>query len=87
VAIDQVVETPSGDFAVARGVLERVLGGPGREWDRGSDNTIDGGTPPPDFFNTIGELELIAEVRTEPPSFGDKNSLSTSLSWSAGLHA
>jgi hypothetical protein len=82
VAIDQVVETPRGDFAAARTVLERILGGRDGGGD-GSDSDSNLTSPPDIFFHSIGELELMAEVRTDPdpdpPSFGDKNSLSKSL--------
>jgi hypothetical protein len=86
VAIDQVVETPSGDFAAARGVLGRILDArDGDGCDSNLASTVDTDTPPgPDlFFHEIGELELMAEVRTDPDpdprSFNDKNSLLKSL--------
>jgi hypothetical protein len=81
VAIDQVVETPSGDFAAARAVLERILDA--QDVDGGDSNLTDTPPGPNLFFHEIGELELMAEVRTDPdpdpPSFGDENSLSKSL--------
>ncbi|KAJ7442402.1 hypothetical protein B0H11DRAFT_2094497 [Mycena galericulata] len=61
VVIDQVVETPSGDFSAARAVLEGMPGG-------GSNLTS---SPADVFFHEIGELELMAEVRTEPAAFVD----------------
>jgi hypothetical protein len=76
------VETPSGDFAAARAVLERMLVGHTRGRDEGSTSTIHTDTPPAAdfFFHSIGELELMAEVRIDPASFGEnQNSLSKSL--------
>lgn len=89
VAIDQVVETPSGDFAAARGVLEQMPAGYMRDGGSTSKIHTDLDTPPrPDlFFHSIGELELMAEVHTDPPppSFGKKSCVSTSLSKSQAL--
>jgi hypothetical protein len=83
VAIDQVVETPSGDFAAARAVLERILGGRDGGGGGGSDSDSNLASPSGIFFHEIGELELMAEVRTDPdpdpPSFNNKNSLLKSL--------
>ncbi|KAJ7453274.1 hypothetical protein B0H11DRAFT_277926 [Mycena galericulata] len=65
VAIDQVVETISGDFAAARAVLERM--------PAGRDGGGGGGTihsSPDLFFHEIGELELMEEVRTEAAALG-----------------
>ncbi|KAJ7831469.1 hypothetical protein B0H13DRAFT_2431632 [Mycena leptocephala] len=61
VAIDQVVETPSGDFAAARAVLERMLAGRTRGRDEGSTSTIHTDSSPDLFFHEIGELEMMAE--------------------------
>jgi hypothetical protein len=90
VAIDQVVETPIGDFAAARAVLERILAGR----DEGGDNNLTNtstihtdSSPRPDlFFHEIGELEMMAEVRTEPPVLGE-NSLSKSLESERRAHS
>ncbi|KAJ7706628.1 hypothetical protein B0H16DRAFT_1634862 [Mycena metata] len=65
VAIDQVVETTGGDFAVALAVLERMSAGGGEgEGDNNLKNPT-GMHTPDGFFHEIGELELMAEVRTE----------------------
>ncbi|KAJ7913202.1 hypothetical protein B0H13DRAFT_2471034 [Mycena leptocephala] len=61
VAIDQVVETTAGDFAASRAVLEQMQAG--RDGGGHSNSNL---TSSPDlFFHEIGELELMAEVRTE----------------------
>ncbi|KAJ7265020.1 hypothetical protein C8J57DRAFT_1330671 [Mycena rebaudengoi] len=68
VAIDQVVETTSGDFAAARAVLDRMPGG--REGGGDSDSNLTS-TSPDLFFHEIGELELMAEVRTEAAALAE----------------
>ncbi|KAJ6484509.1 hypothetical protein C8R47DRAFT_556894 [Mycena vitilis] len=55
VAIDQVVETASGDFAATRAVLERM--------NMSRDSTTHSSSE--FFFHEIGELEHMEEVRTE----------------------
>jgi hypothetical protein len=90
VAIDQVVETPSGDFAAAHAVLERILAGR----DEGGDSNLTStstihtdSSPRPDlFFHEIGELEMMAEVSTEAPVLGE-NSLSKSLESERRAHS
>jgi hypothetical protein len=89
VAIDQVVETPSGDFAATRAVLERML--VGREGGGGDSNltstsTIHTDSSPDLFFHQIGELEMMAEVSTEAPVLGE-NSLSKSLESERRAHS
>jgi hypothetical protein len=69
VMIDQVVETTSGDFAAARAVLERMLAG--RDGDDSDSNLTSVIHSSPDlFFHEIGELELMAAVRTEAAALG-----------------
>ncbi|KAJ7180118.1 hypothetical protein C8R43DRAFT_388403 [Mycena crocata] len=65
VAIDQVVETTSGDFAAARAVLERMPTGRDIGGDQESSLASIIHSSPDFFFHEIGELELVAEVRTE----------------------
>ncbi|KAJ6553088.1 hypothetical protein B0H19DRAFT_1155602 [Mycena capillaripes] len=68
VAIDQVVETTSGDFAAARAVLERMPAGRDGDGDGNLTSTIH--SSPDRFFHEIGELELMEEVRTEAGPLG-----------------
>ncbi|KAJ7637366.1 hypothetical protein DFH06DRAFT_1138978 [Mycena polygramma] len=63
VAIDQVVETASGDFAAARAILERM--------DGSRDSTMRSSSE--FFFHEIGELEHMEEVRTEAASLTEKD--------------
>jgi hypothetical protein len=86
VAIDQVVETPSGDFAAARAVLERMLAGHTRGRDEGSTSTIHTDSSPDLFFHEVGELEMMAEVRTEAPVHGE-NYLSKSVESERRAHS
>ncbi|KAJ7144477.1 hypothetical protein C8R44DRAFT_759998 [Mycena epipterygia] len=70
VAIDQVVETTSGDFAAARAVLERMPVGQDGVGDSDSNLTSTIHSSPDLFFHEIGELELMTEVRTEAATLG-----------------